>query len=231
LNQLATELQIRKGYSVSKFQIAASSIPGEIILPPLCSEFLHHFPGTEIQIAISNSQNAIRQLMRGDVHLCAVGGLFDQDQEQIIRSFLGADEIKILARINHPILSDISAFGEKVSQKLLISELAKYPWIFREEGSATRRWFMENFPGARQFTVALEFQNNFAIINALERSNAITALSSHLIPGMISGRQIQVIENPLLPSIKREFYILRLKDQKLASAEQQFWDFLNTLKK
>lgn len=216
-----------------KIIISSSSIPGEYILPPIIQKYRADNNTTEFQIKITNSEKALQDLQEETVNFAAIGSFFKGQETKYDSFVIGEDKIEILARDNHPIFDFINEKNrpnDQLSESELIEGLQKYPWIFREAGSATREWFFLKFPHANKIRIGLEFQNNLAIINALEHSDALTALSNLILSTITIGKSIRPIMHPKIPQIRRQLYLVKLKSKSLTDYEQLFWDGLYSLK-
>jgi DNA-binding transcriptional LysR family regulator len=231
INSMIEQLALIKGNPRIQFSIAASSVPGEFLMPLYCNEFQKQNPNIEIHISISNSESAIKDLFGGKVQLSVIGGIFSANAQQLEMIKIGSDIIHILGRKKHPIINQLNNLAKNqtvnsTDQKKALDLLVAYPWIFREQGSATRNWFLTMFPAPERIKIALEFHNNLAIINTIENCDALTALSSYMVPQLVTGKNVEIINHPSIPHIQRDFYAIKLKDHTLSNAEQKFWDFL-----
>jgi DNA-binding transcriptional LysR family regulator len=226
MEQIVAQLHALKGEERHLIQIASSSIPGEAILPGLCNRFQLTHPHADFQISISNSDQAMQALLTGKVRLCAIGGIFMENSPQLDTISIGKDEIHIIARKDHPIIEQLKQIPppDKTRIEKIIELLFSYTWVFREEGSATRKWFLNQFPLGNRLRIGLELHNNLAIVNTIENSDALSIISSNLEPQLLPGRNLELIDHPLLPRIRRDFFLVRLTDQQLPPMEQLFWD-------
>lgn len=204
--------------------IYSSSIPGEYILPEYILKYKKIHPNINVEAHISNSQDALAHLRNSNAKFCAIGGWLGESNEDFDIKKIGSDKIVIIARENHPIFINLKKLSENLPQDDVIGELMKYLWIFRESGSATFDWFMNQFPNARDFQLGLRFHNNSSILNALENSDALTALSSFVLPTTVNERTLKVVKHKLLPVIKRNLCLIKFKTVNLQKFEQEFWD-------
>ena len=221
---VSDEIEASLGIKEKQIDIFSSSIPGEYILPEFILKYKQKFRDINVEVHISNSQDALAHLNDSSSKFCAVGGLFGELNEELDMKPIGSDKIVIIARENHPIFVDLKNPLENRSQDYVIGELMKYPWIFRESGSATLDWFMNQFPQARNFQFGLKFHNNSSILHALENSDALTALSSFVLSATVNDRTLKVVKHKSLPVIKRNLHIIKYKSAKLQNYEQKFWD-------
>ena len=231
LDLLTTEISKAQGKEKKKIVVSSSSIPGEYLLPKLITNFQKLDPEVEFDIKITNTQQSLHDLINGEVNFAAVGGLFNYQENDFESKRIGRDELFLIARKDHPIFNRILSHNEpdpNLSEEDFVKILLEYPWIFREKGSATRELFFEKHAYANSINIALELHNNFAIINTLENSDAITAISKFAYETFQDDREICRIDHPSSSPITRELLLLRRKNESLRSIEQEFWDFVNS---
>jgi DNA-binding transcriptional LysR family regulator len=66
---LAELAGLERGY----LHLGASSTPGLYVLPEMVAEFSHHYPGLEVSFSISNSSQAVGEVLAGKLDLGFVG--------------------------------------------------------------------------------------------------------------------------------------------------------------
>ncbi len=204
--------------------VVSSSIPGVYILPKKIMNLQPKFPNVEFNVDVINSREAITKLNRDETKFCAVGSLFDEDVKNLDIKKIGEDEVVIFARKQHPIHKWLDDVKSSISKHDLFTKITEFPWIFREKGSATRDWFLKKWPKEYPINIALDFHDNMAIMNALKKSDAITALSSRMKENITRSREILPIDHKYLPEIKRNFYFVKKKDVALTQIEQEIWE-------
>jgi DNA-binding transcriptional LysR family regulator len=126
--QLIHDFEQLREEVTGNLNIAASTMPGDFILPPILSEFKKRNPAVNIQVAVTDSARVIEAVSKGeyDIGFC---GISPQDRE--LEGFkIAEDEIVLIVFPEHPF-----AKREQVSFLELINE----PLIFREQTSGTQR--------------------------------------------------------------------------------------------
>ncbi len=108
--------------------VAASTIPGEYLLPGLLAAFRVEYPEVEVQMAISDTADVASKLLAGEADVGVIGSNIGQPGLCLER--LVGDEVVLAVPPDHPF-----AGRERVS----VEELRGQPLILREEGSGTRR--------------------------------------------------------------------------------------------
>jgi DNA-binding transcriptional LysR family regulator len=107
--------------------VAASTIPGEYILPPLIGRFKEKFPDISITLLIGDSQAAVEWVSEGRAELGVVGA--KPSQRGVDYRELMADEIVVIVPPGHPLQGRTG---------VTVEELRGEPLIIRERGSGTR---------------------------------------------------------------------------------------------
>lgn len=111
--------------------IGASTIPGEVLLPRLLTDFKREFPDVEVVLEVSDSADIARRVKDGELRYGVIGKRIDQDQLTLTPLF--EDEM---------ILVGHQRFQRDTS--LSIEDLSDVPYVDRLPGSATRE-SVENF--------------------------------------------------------------------------------------
>src|SRR5216683_1753132 len=107
--------------------LAASSIPGEHLLPAFLPAFRQRYPHIQVQATVSDTLAVLKQVEHGDVHLGLVGGKRNS-QHLEFRAF-ACDKMVVVVPPGHPL-----ARRKQVSLK----QLSRLPLILREAGSGSR---------------------------------------------------------------------------------------------
>jgi DNA-binding transcriptional LysR family regulator len=125
---LEHELALLKEVGPGKLSLAASTIPGEYVLPGLLAAFGRAHPDVEVSVTISDTADVAAKLLADVVDVGVVGSTLARSGLRLER--LVGDEIVLAVPPDHPF-----AGRETVS----VEELRGQPLILREEGSGTRR--------------------------------------------------------------------------------------------
>lgn len=153
-----------------KLSIAASSIPGEHLLPALLSVFGRKHPHVRVRAAVSDSMAVVGQVERGEVSVGLVGRKADGPHLEF--RFFAADRMVLVVPSGH-------ALGKKKS--VTVGQLAAHPLVLREAGSGLRHCFEKALDRAGRsladLRVALELGSNEAIKEAVSRGVGVAILS------------------------------------------------------
>jgi DNA-binding transcriptional LysR family regulator len=168
---LERELAALKTVEPGTLWLAASTIPGEYVLPGLLAAFRAKYPQVEVQMSISDTADVATRLLADEVDVGVIGSVIQQSELRLER--LVGDEIVLAVPLDHPF-----AGREKVS----VDDLRSQPLILREEGSGTRHSVEASFVAAGlslpQDNVALVLGSTQAILQAVAQGLGIGFVSA-----------------------------------------------------
>jgi DNA-binding transcriptional LysR family regulator len=124
---LEQELATLKTVRQETLSLAASTIPGEYVLPGLLAAFRDRHPQVEVQMTISDSVDVTARLLADAADVGIIGSAIRRPGLRLERWV--DDEVVLAVPPDHPF-----AKRERVS----VEELRDQPLILREEGSGTR---------------------------------------------------------------------------------------------
>ncbi len=166
--------------------LAASSIPGEHLLPSLLSVFHQKHPHIQVRAAVSDSMAVMEQVERGHVSLGLVGRKADNPHLEF--RFLARDRMVLVVPPGHALS------GRK---KVSVKELCRHPLVLREAGSGLRHWFEKSLERAGRsladLPVALELGSNEAIKEAVLRGVGVAVLSAYAVQKELKAGQLHAV--------------------------------------
>jgi DNA-binding transcriptional LysR family regulator len=124
---LERELAELKAVGQGTLTLAASTIPGEYLLPGLLAAFRDRYPQVEVQMIISDTAQVVDRLMADEADVGVVGSAIRRHGLRLER--LVGDRIVLVVPPDHP-------FARR--QSVTVAELRGQPLILRETGSGTR---------------------------------------------------------------------------------------------
>lgn len=128
LESLEQELAAFKQVAEGTLSIAASTIPGEYLLPGLLAAFRAEYPQLEVRMTISDTADVASRLLSDEADIGVIGSAVNRPGLRLER--LVGDEIILAVPPNHPFAGN---------GQISVFELGDQPLILREEGSGTRR--------------------------------------------------------------------------------------------
>lgn len=200
--------------------LAASSIPGEHLLPGLLSVFRNEHPHVKVRASVSDSMAVMEQVDRGQVSVGLVGRKADKPHLEF--RHLANDRMVLVVPRRH-------ALSKR--KKVSVKQLAAHPLVVREAGSGLRHCLEKSLERAGtsldELQVTLELGSNEAIKEAVLRGVGIAILSAYAVQKEIKTGQLQALEVSDL-RCDREMYIVVDRRRVLSPAARQFLLFLET---
>ncbi|MBI3410186.1 MAG: LysR family transcriptional regulator [Planctomycetes bacterium] len=180
--------------------LAASSIPGEHLLPGLLAVFHQQHPDVQIRVSIGDSRSVMEQVDKGDVTLGFVGR--KSDNPNLVFQPFARDRMLLLVPPNHPLSK---------RKTTTLKQLAEYPLLLRESGSGTRHCLEQALQRAGRalgdFKIALELGSNEAIKEAILKGMGVAVLSAQAVAKEVGAGRLCALELSDL-NCEREMFIV-----------------------
>jgi DNA-binding transcriptional LysR family regulator len=181
--------------------LAASSVPGEHLLPGLLDAFRQRHPHVHLSVTVADTRAVLLQVEHGQAHLGLVGGRGDSPHLEY-RTF-ACDTLALVVPAQHP-------WGRR--KQVSLDQLWDQPLILREAGSGSR-WCLEQAlarvgRSANDLRVALELGSNEAIKEAVQRGMGLAVLSTHAVERETQpGGPLHALQITGLP-LKRQMFVV-----------------------
>lgn len=203
-----------------ELSLAASSIPGEHLLPDLLSLFGQKQPHIRVRATISDSMGVMAQVERGEVSLGLVGRKTDNPHLEF--RYLASDRMVLVVPPGH-------ALSKR--KKVSVKQLPRSPLILREVGSGLRHCFEKSLDKAglslADFRVVLELGSNEAIKEAVLRSIGVAILSTYAVQKELRAGLLHALEVSDL-HCDRDMYVVQDRRRVLPLPARLFLLFLET---
>jgi DNA-binding transcriptional LysR family regulator len=201
-------------------RLAASSIPGEHLLPALLSLFGRKYPHIRVNASVSDSMVVLRQVERGEVSLGLVGR--KGDSPHLEARHLASDRMVLVVPPDH-------AWGRR--KRVSFRHLGDHPLILREAGSGLRHCFEKSLERAgltpADLRVALELGSNEAIKEAVLRGVGMAILSSYAVRKEIQSGELHALAVAGL-KCDRDLYVVWDRRRVLPPPARLFLAFLES---
>jgi DNA-binding transcriptional LysR family regulator len=203
-----------------ELSLAASSIPGEHLLPALLSLFGQKCPHIRVRATISDSMGVMAQVERGEVSLGLVGRKSNNPHLEF--RYLASDRMVLVVPPDH-------ALSRR--KKVAVKQLARHPLILRETGSGLRHCFEKSLEKAglalSNLHVALELGSNEAIKEAVLQGVGVAILSTYAVQKEVKAGQFHALAVRNL-HCDRDMFIVWDKRRVLPVPARLFLMFLET---
>ncbi len=168
---LERELARLKTVGYGTLFLAASTIPGEYLLPGLLAAFRAEYPQVEVQMAISDTADVVSRLLADEADVGVIGSIIERPGLHLER--LVGDEVVLAVPPDHPFAG---------RERVAVEELRSQPLILREEGSGTRRSVEAALAaagiGLPRDSVALILGSTQSILRAVEQGLGVGFVSA-----------------------------------------------------
>jgi DNA-binding transcriptional LysR family regulator len=197
--------------------LGASTIPGSYLLPELCNSFKIKHPDVSFRVVIEDSRKVTEMLLAHEVLLGVAGSRLDSDKLRHVPFY--KDELVLVAS---PKLG--------IKSPLTLKALTRLPFIFREEGSGTRKAIFDNLTdqgiSMKTLNVTAVLGSSDAVKQAVKASLGVSMLSRVSVKDELKANTLMEIKIRGL-KLQREFYIITHKKRVLPSPYNVYFDFLN----
>lgn len=198
--------------------IAASTIPGNFMLPSILAEFRSLHPTVRAQVLISDSVNVAAKVREGTYEVGFCGFLTEGQELESLK--VGEDEIVLVIFPEHP-------FAKR--KVISFTELEGEPLIFREETSGTRRSLESLLSRAglnvKILSPCLVLSTTQAIISAVEAQAGIAFVSNLAIKKSLALGLVKQVPVKGL-KLKRDFYCIYRRERIVSRLLEEFIAFV-----
>lgn len=154
-----------------ELSLAASSVPGEHLLPMLLAGFGQRHPLIRVKATVGDSASVTARVERGEASVGLVGRTTDNPHLQF--THLARDRMVLIVPPGHPLAA---------RKSVTITQLCRHPVVLREAGSGLRHCFGKALERAgRSLTdlqITLELGSNEGIKEAVLRGLGVAILSA-----------------------------------------------------
>lgn len=200
-----------------RLTIAASTTPGQYLVPTLVGDFTTLHPGVEPEIAIMDSASAVQDVSSG---ACDVGFVGVQKHHSPLAYHVFAhDEVVLAVPRDH-------RFAGRASVSL--DELENERFLDREQGSGTRDVVLQALRNGDQrlptHRTAMVLSTTEAVVSAVQQGQGIGWVSYRALEGRDAGRVaiVRVRDKP----IRRPLYLIHRRTAALPSPVREFVDWV-----
>ena len=197
--------------------IGASTTIAEYMLPALLGEFKNQYPDINLRLKVSNSEGIVSMVEHNVIDLGVVES--PVNNKNLIVEVCHEDQLVLVAAPDHELV--------KRGGKVNASDIVRYPFVSREEGSGTRdvvmQYLMEHKVSPGDMNFSLELGSPEAIKGAVEAGMGITILSRSII-----GKELKLnmlAELPLDPPLVRPFSFVRQRQKFRVTVMEKLLEF------
>jgi DNA-binding transcriptional LysR family regulator len=196
--------------------IGASTTIAEYMLPALLGDFKAKYPEVSIRLQVANTDGIVSMVENNVIDLGVVEA--PVNNKNLVVENCRMDQMVLIVPHGHELAK---------KKAVPISELTKYPYICREEGSGTREVMLEavNAAGAnpQDLNIVMELGSPEAVKGAVEAGMGISILSRATIEKELRLGSLVAIQ--LEEPIERPFSFVHQKQKFRLRAMEMLLDF------
>lgn len=197
--------------------VAASTIPGDYILPFIAGEFSREFPRVQLSFVSGDTGEVIKKVLDNAVQVGAVGAC--PDHRQLICRRFFADRLVLITPPGHPWAK---------ARHISVRELIKGAYIWREKGSGTRQ-SIEKILASQGIEVgwlniAFELGSTESVIAAVEAGYGVSFVSRWSAQNAVQLGRLKEVEIIGFDG-SRDLYLICLKSDPVSKIVETFIDF------
>ena len=216
--QLQHDLEQMRDEVTGDLLVAASTIPGEYLLPRWLAGFKRLHPAISVRVDISDSISAIEGISenRYEVGFC---GIAPEGQELTFFK-VAEDRITLIAHPDHSLAR---------ANEITTTQLEGQSYIFREKTSGTQlkleNLLSENGIDIKKLTPTMILGTTLAVIAAVEDGAGIAFVSSLAIKKNLALKSVSQINVTGLDT-RRDFYCVYRRERIVSRLLQEFINFI-----
>ena len=207
-----------QGRLAGDLHVAASTIPGEYVLPALIGRFKEKFPDIAITLLIGDSRAVVDWVVDGRAEVAVVGARLPHRGVEYRE--LMPDELVVVVPAGHP------WHGKKDVE---LADLRAEPLLMREQGSGTRAAFEAALAQAGQdlsaFRIVGEMGSTQAIKQAVKAGVGVSVISRRAVDEECRSGLVWCLKLRDL-KITRAFHIATHRDRSRSPLAEAFRSFL-----
>jgi DNA-binding transcriptional LysR family regulator len=197
--------------------IAASTTPGEFVLPQLLTDFKSRYPQAEAKVTIADTRDIVEKVLARECDIGFIGAPIERPRLTLVP--LVKDDIVLAVYPDHP-------FAER--EAIRLAELRGQRLILREEGSGTRRsleqLLVEKGEKLPENNVVLVLGSTHAVIEAIQARLGIGFVSAFAVSRLQASGQLCTVPMAGL-SLTRDLFIAYEEGQLSTRLQQEFLTF------
>ncbi|GAV32279.1 transcriptional regulator [Coriobacteriaceae bacterium EMTCatB1] len=171
LEEARSEIETMSGRVTGHLEIAASTTPGQYVLPLQLGSFLKQYPEVSVSLRVYDTAEVVERVEQGDAHIGMTGA--EVAGARVLQERLGRDDLVMVCPPEHP-LAD--------KHGIIMEDLVEEPFVMREAGSGTRMVAEEEMRrhgvDPQELDVVLELGTNEAVLSAVEGGLGIGVVST-----------------------------------------------------
>jgi DNA-binding transcriptional LysR family regulator len=184
-----------------RLSIAASTTPGQYILPRLLGSFLETYPEVGVTLHIFDTSEVIARVESGAADIGMTGA--EVHGARVLYERLGSDDLLLVCPPGHPLAG---------KSNVLFTDLVNEPFVVRESGSGTRMVAEEIIRRGgvdpAELRIVLELGTNEAVVSAVEGGMGLGIVSALSATCALKLGTIALVREASFPVARPLFLVL-----------------------
>jgi DNA-binding transcriptional LysR family regulator len=200
LDEARTEIERLSDTVGGHLELAASTTPGQYILPRLLGSFLRAYPDVTVSLRVHDSAEVVGRVESGEAHLGMTGARIPGGKVEYEE--MGTDHLLMICPPDSPLAGRAD---------VPLAEVAEYPFIVREHGSGTRMVFEQALRNGgvdpAELNVVMDLGTSEAIVNAVEGGMGVGVVSHWMADKALDLGTVAQVVAPGFP-VTRPFHLV-----------------------
>jgi DNA-binding transcriptional LysR family regulator len=215
-DEMVNSVQEMTGEIGGALTIGASTTIAEYMLPALLGDFKAKYPEVNIHLKVSNTDGIVSMVENNIIDLGVVEA--PVGNKNLVVEGCGPDQLVAIMPPGHP---------EAGRKSLKYTDLLKYPFICREEGSGTREviheWLKCSSSNKEELNISMELGSPEAVKGAVEAGMGISVVSSVTVQKELKLGTLVAIN--LEPALERPFSFVHQKQKFRVRVMEELLEF------
>lgn len=196
--------------------LGATMTVGKCILVDIIKEFEESHPNIKVNVIIDNTVTIEKLLLNGELDLAIVEGTIRSND--LLSYPIIPDNLVLVCHPTHCIANNNS---------IDISELSKYPFILREEGSGTREVFEAQLK-AHNVSIKIKWNchGSDSIVEAVLANQGVTVISKRLVESYVKDNMLRIVNIDKV-RMDRNFSLVYHKTKLITSHLNNFISYIS----
>ncbi len=181
-------------------RLAASTTPGQYVLPRLLGPFLRAHHDVSVSIHVADTTEVLQLVEAGDAHVGVTGAMIPG--ARVSYEAMGTDNLVLISSPDSHLVK---------RDDLTLDDIAEEPFIVREPGSGTRMVFEEALRSGgidpAELRVVIELGTSEAVISAVEGGMGVGVVSHWSADKALQLGTVVEVAAPGFP-VTRPFYVV-----------------------
>ncbi|MBC8316658.1 MAG: LysR family transcriptional regulator [Desulfobulbaceae bacterium] len=215
MNNVCSLMNEKDGNIVGSLNLVASSTIGNYVLPYLISAFKQMHPDVYITMLVLNTRAAEKLIVDRKVDIGFVEGEVNNEQVQVTPWF--KDELVLISNIDN--------LTEDSDVCNVATDLKKYKWIMREQGSGTAQIFKKKLgKHVTDLNIIMELGHTEAIKNAVKSGAGVGCLSNLTVCSDVENGRLKRLYIKGV-DMERQLSVIQHKNKTMTKLMQELLDF------